>query len=141
MAPKTSEAPDIFLWANQADAHKDELEVDLFLFTKGFTAYSTSYSKALKAQLKVLFLYDMISQVQTGAATGMAIKSFEQSEGEDNTLEYASLEQVSHAQEVIEQIAYGEESLEVFRESDHELKKLRGIVARFSGNGIELSVS
>ena len=28
------EPTDIFLWANQADAHKDELEIDLFLFTK-----------------------------------------------------------------------------------------------------------
>ena len=31
------EPTDIFLWANQADAHKDELEIDLFLFTKGYT--------------------------------------------------------------------------------------------------------
>ena len=44
------EPTDIFLWANQADAHKDELEIDLFLFTKGYTVYATNYAKELKGQ-------------------------------------------------------------------------------------------
>ncbi len=134
---KRGEAPDIFLWANQADAHKRELEIDLFLYTKGFTVYATAYDNELKAHLKVLFLYDMINHVQTGAATGMAVKAIADSEGDDNTLEYLPLESVAHAQEVIEQIAYGEESLELFRESDHELKKVRGIIARFTAPGME----
>ena len=38
---------------------------------------------------------------------------------------------------MIEQIRYGEESLEVFREGDHEFKKVKGIVARFSRSGVE----
>jgi len=46
---KQPEPTDIFLWANQADAHKDALEVDLFLFTKGYTVYATNYAKELKA--------------------------------------------------------------------------------------------
>lgn len=129
---ETKEPTDIFLWANQADAHKDTLEVDLFLFTKGYTVYATNYAKELKAQLKVLFLYDMISQVQTGAATGMTVRDFEAAAAEDNVLERTTLENVEHAQEVIEQIMYGEEGLEVFREGDHEFKKVKGIIARFT---------
>lgn len=132
------EPTDIFLWANQADAHKEALEVDLFLFTKGYTVYATNYAKELKAQLKVLFLYDMISQVQTGAATGMHVRDFEAAAAEENVLERTTLDKVDHAQEVIEQIRYGEESLEVFREGDHEFKKVKGIVARFSRPGVEL---
>ncbi len=131
------ESTDIFLWANQADAHKEALEVDLFLFTKGYTVYATNYAKELKAQLKVLFLYDMISQVQTGAATGMHVRDFEAAAAEENVLERTTLDKVDHAQEVIEQIRYGEESLEVFREGDHEFKKVKGIVARFSRPGVE----
>ncbi len=133
----TQEPTDIFLWANQADAHKEALEVDLFLFTKGYTVYATNYAKELKAQLKVLFLYDMISQVQTGAATGMHLRDFEAAAAEENVLERTTLDKVDHAQEVIEQIRYGEESLEVFREGDHEFKKVKGIVARFSRPGVE----
>lgn len=134
---QTSEPTDIFLWANQADAHKDALEIDLFLFTKGYTVYATNYAKELKAQLKVLFLYDMISQVQTGAATGMTVRDFEAAAAEDNVLERTTLDRVDHAQEVIEQIRYGEEGLEVFREGDHEFKKVKGIVARFSRKDAE----
>lgn len=128
---KTTEPTDIFLWANQADRDKDQLDIDLFLFTKGYTVYATNYAKELKAQLKVLFLYDMISTVQTGAATGMIVRDFEAAAAEDNVLERTELEKVEHAQEVIEQIMFGEEGLEVFREGDHEFKKVKGIIARF----------
>lgn len=131
------EQTDIFLWANQADAHKDKLEVDLFLFTKGYTVYATNYAKELKNQLKVLFLYDMISTVQTGAATGMMVRDFEAAAAEDNVLERTTVDKVEHAQEVIEQILYGEDSLELFREGDHEFKKVKGIVARFKREGAE----
>ncbi|NCU38077.1 DUF4868 domain-containing protein [Candidatus Saccharibacteria bacterium] len=130
-----TEPTDIFLWANQADKNKDQLEIDLFLFTKGYTVYATNYAKELKAQLKVLFLYDMISTVQTGAATGMMVRDFEAAAAEDNVLERTELEKVEHAQEVIEQILYGEEGLEVFREGEHEFKKVKGIIARFTKPG------
>lgn len=133
----TAEPTDIFLWANQADKDKDQLEIDLFMFTKGYTVYATNYAKELKAQLKVLFLYDMISTVQTGAATGLMVRDFEAAAAEENVLERSSLDRVEHAQEVIEQIMFGEEGLEVFNEGDHEFKKVKGIVARFSMEGKE----
>lgn len=136
----TEEKPqqtDIFLWANQADMNKDKLTIDLFLFTKGYTVYATNYAKELKAQLKVLFLYDMISTVQTGAATGLMVRDFEKAAAEENVLERTDLDRVEHAQEVIEQIAFGEEGLEVFTEGDHEFKKVKGIIARFSMEGSE----
>lgn len=133
---KQPEPTDIFLWANQADAHKDALDVDLFLFTKGYTVYATNYAKELKNQLKVLFLYDMISTVQTGAATGMQVRDFEAAAAEENVLERTTIDKVEHAQEVIEQILYDEPNLEVFREGEHEFKKVKGIVARFrKGDG------
>ena len=128
---------DIFQWANNADRNKDELEIDLFLFTKGYTVYATKYDKQLKQQLKVLFLYDMINTVQTGAATGMSVRDFEAADAEDNVLMRTDLEKVEHAQEVIEQIAFGEESLDVFIEGDHEFKKVKGMIARFSKPGSE----
>lgn len=134
---KVLTAPDIFLWANQADAHKTDFEIDLFLFTKGYTVYSTTYSKELKAQMKVLFLYDMISQVQTGAATGMRVRDMHVDTEDVDVLDFTELDRVEHAQEVIEQIAYGEESLELWHGADHDSKKLKGIVARFTREGSE----
>ncbi len=136
-AAEEQQQTDIFLWANQADQYKDKLEIDLFLFTKGYSVYATNYAKELKAQLKVLFLYDMIASVQTGAATGMMVRDFESAAAEENVLERTTLERVEHAQEVIEQIAYGEEGLEVFTEGDHEFKKVKGIIARFTREDAE----
>ncbi|PID31602.1 hypothetical protein CR983_00155 [Candidatus Saccharibacteria bacterium] len=133
MTEKTDQpnATDIFYWANGADRVKDELEIDLFLFTKGFTVYATKYDDALKQQLKVLFLYDMIAGVQTGAATGLAVRELDRIDRPDNVLLHAPLDRVEHAQEVIEQILYGEEALETFNEHDHEFRKIKGIAARF----------
>ncbi len=128
----TPQTTDIFHWANTADRDKDGLDIDLFLFTKGFTVYSTRYDEKLKQQLKVLFLYDMIAGVQTGAATGLAVRDLDHIDRDDNVLLRTDLEKVEHAQEVIEQIAYGEEGLEVFSEGDHEFKKIKGMVARFT---------
>lgn len=122
---------DVFHWANTTDRDKDRLEIDLFLFTKGYTVYATRYDEKLKQQLKVLFLYDMISGVQTGAATGVVVRDIDNIDRDDGVILRTPLERVEHAQEVIEQIAYGEEGLEVFSESDHEFKKVKGIVARF----------
>ena len=130
-ADTSTDATDIFLWANQADRDKDQLEVDLFLFTKGYTVYATNYAAELKAQLKVLFLYDMITAVQTGAATGLMVRDFEAAKAEENVLERTTLDRVVHAQEVIEQITYSEADLETFNEGDHEFKKVKGIIARF----------
>ncbi len=127
-----TEPTDIFQWANAADRDKDKLEIDLFLFTKGFTVYATRYDDSLKQQLKVLFLYDMIAGVQTGAATGLAVRDIDNIDRADDVLLRASLEKVEHAQEVVEQIVYGEETLEVFNEGDHEIRKVKGMIARFT---------
>ena len=123
---------DIFHWANGADRDKDALAIDLYLFTKGYTVYATKYDDDIKQQLKVLFLYDMIAGVQTGAATGLMVRPLDAVDREDNVIMRTELDKVEHAQEVIEQIAYGEEALEIFNESDHEFKKIKGMVARFT---------
>ncbi|HMQ95772.1 MAG TPA: DUF4868 domain-containing protein [Candidatus Saccharibacteria bacterium] len=132
MEESNTQPTDIFYWANQADRAKDSLTIDLFLFTKGYTVYATRYDDQLKQQLKVLFLYDMVTGVQTGAASGLAVRDLDNIDREDNVLLRTNLEKVEHAQEVIEQIAYGEETLEVFTEGDHEFKKVKGMVARFT---------
>ncbi len=123
---------DIFLWANKYDALKDKLEVDLYLFTKNYTVYATNYQAELKNQLKVLFLYDLLSEVQTGAAMGLKVRDFEAAESEENVLARTYIDDVQHAQEVMEQVMHGGDSLEIFSEGDHEFKRVKGMVAKFS---------
>ena len=38
------EMTDIFLWANQTDARKNDLAIELFLFNKNYTPYSMPLS-------------------------------------------------------------------------------------------------
>lgn len=123
---------DIFLWANNTDGIKDQLDIELFLFTKNYTVYATHYSKELQQQMKVLFMYDLINEVMTGAAMGLKVRDFEAAEAEENVLQRTELDNVQHAQEVLEQIMHGKDNLEIFSEGDHEFKRVKGVIAKFS---------
>ena len=132
MTEQPKQPTDIFKWANTTDSYKDQLDIDLFLFSKGFSVYATQYDAALKQQLKVLFLNEMMSAVEVGAASGMKVCDVESIDRDDNILLHAGLDKVEHAQEVVEQILYGEDTLEVFSEGDHEFKKIKGMIAKFT---------
>lgn len=132
-AQPTSDTSDIFLWANTIDAVKNELAIDVFLFTKGYTVYSLPHTTSTNVALRTLCLYDMVSTVQTGAATGMNILPSERYTGEANTVMRESVERVTHAQEVIEQVEFG--CLEF--NNDIDPKNLKGIVVRFSKPGMD----
>jgi len=128
--PKDKTPADIFHWANQTDSVKDKLDIQLYVFSKNYTVYAMNYADALKQQLKVLFVYDMVNEVQTGAAMGLRVKLIEEADTEDVTLSRARVEEVQHAQEVLEQIVHSPEQIAVFSEADHELKRIKGVVAR-----------
>lgn len=123
---------DIFLWANSTDAIKDRLDIELYLFSKNYTVYATNYSSELKQQLKVLFLYDLLSEVQTGAAMGLRIRTIDEADTEDNTLSRIRIDQVQHAQEVMEQVMHGGDTIEQFSDKDHEFKRVKGMIAKFT---------
>lgn len=123
---------DIFLWANQADAVKNELDVEFFLFNKNYTPYKTNFAKELNAQIKPLFLYDYINYVRMGAGTGLAVREYEMSEGEDNVLLHTHLDNVGRAETLIHVIEHEYSDLLEFSEEDHEFKRMKGIIAKFS---------
>jgi len=126
------ETTDIFLWANNTDGVKKELDVDFFLFNKNYTPYSTSFSTDLNAQIKPLFLYDMINFVNLGAGTGLSVRDFELSEGEENTLLRTDLVKVGRAETLIHLIEKERHDIVEFSQEEHEFKRIKGIVARFT---------
>lgn len=131
----TKNETDIFQWANAVDSLKDALSIELFLFNKNYTVYATHYASELNAQLKPLFLYEMLNYIASGAALGLSVRRFEESLQEENVLAVAQLEAVQHAQEVIEQMSFGNE-LEVFSEDEHEFKRIKGVVAKFTHSAL-----
>jgi hypothetical protein len=132
METETRETTDIFLWANNTDGIKKELDVEIFLFNKNYTPYSTNFSSDLNAQIKPLFLYDAINFVNLGAGTGLSVRDFELSEGEENVLLRTDLDKVGRAETLIHLIEHERHDIVEFNEEEHEFKRIKGIAARFT---------
>lgn len=132
MEPEAKTPTDIFLWANQTDAIKNDLDVEFFLFNKNYTPYSTQVSDELAAQIKPLFLFDLVNQVNLGAGTGLSVRDYELSEQEENVLLRTDLEKVGRAATLIHLIEKERGDIVVFSESEHEFKRIKGIIARFT---------
>lgn len=132
MEPETRETTDIFLWANNTDGIKKELDVEFFLFNKNYTPYTTSFASELNSQIKPLFLYDLIGQVTLGAGTGLSVRDYELSDGEENVLLRTDLEKVGRAETLLHLIEHQRSDIVEFSEDEHEFKRIKGIVARFT---------
>ncbi len=126
------ETTDIFLWANNTDGIKNDLDVEFFLFNKNYTPYSTHFASDLNAQIKPLFLFDLINFVNMGAGTGLSVRDFELSNGEENTLLRTDLAKVGRAETLIHLIEKERHDIVEFSEQEHEFKRIKGIVARFT---------
>jgi hypothetical protein len=129
---KTHEPVDIFLWANNTDGIKKDLDVEFFLFNKHYTPYFTKFNSELNSQIKPLFLYDLINYVNMGAGTGLLVRDFELSEGEENVLLRTDLEKVGRAETIIHLIEHQRNDIVEFSEQEHEFKRIKGILARFT---------
>ena len=129
---ESREPIDIFLWANNVDGVKKDLDVEFFLFNKHYTPYTTSFNSELNSQIKPLFLYDLINFVNMGAGTGLSVRDFELSEGEENVLLRTDLDKVGRAETLLNLIEHQRSDIVEFSEQDHEFKRIKGILARFT---------
>ncbi len=132
MEAEAREQTDIFLWANNTDGIKKELDVEFFLFNKHYTPYTTRFSSELNAQIKPLFLYDAINFVNMGAGTGLSVRDFELSEDEENVLLRTDLDKVGRAETLLNLIEHQRSDIVEFSEQEHEFKTIKGIIARFT---------
>lgn len=130
--PDIQETTDIFLWANQTDAVKDQLDVEFFLFNKNYTPYTTNFLSNLNAQIKPLFLFDAVNEINMGAGTGLSVREFEMSEAEENVLLRTKLTNVGRAETLLHLIEKERSDIAEFNDEDHEFKRIKGIVARFT---------
>ncbi len=132
MEEKDREITDIFLWANRTDARKSELDVELFLFNKNYTPYFMPVAGSVEGQLRPLFLFDYISQVNLGAGIGLAVRNYEESEAEENVLLRTDLAKVGRAETLIHSIEHSRDEIVEFSEAEHEFKRMKGVLARFT---------
>lgn len=132
MEEKSIEQTDIFLWANQTDAVKNDLDIDLFLFNKNYTPFFMPVGSTVENQLRPLFLFDYINFVNLGAGTGLGIRQFEESEAEENILLRTDLDKVGRAETLLHLIEHERSDIVEFSETEHEFKRMKGIIARWT---------
>ena len=126
------EVTDIFEWANHVDGAKNDLDVEFFLFNKNYTPYTTTLGNELDTQIKPLFLFGMMNDVTMGAGTGLAVRDYELTEKEDNVLLRIDRDKVGRADTLIHLIENERSDIVHFSEEEHEFKRIKGIVARFT---------
>ncbi|MDB5162218.1 MAG: hypothetical protein JWM52_726 [Candidatus Saccharibacteria bacterium] len=129
---ETREPTDIFHWANVTDGIKNELIIEFFLFNKNYTPYTTTLGNELDAQIRPVFLYDLVNEVTLGAGTGLSVRDYELSEKEDNVLLRIDLAKVGRAETLIHLIEHERHDIVEFSHEEHDFKRIKGIVARFT---------
>ncbi|MDB5181420.1 MAG: hypothetical protein JWP13_183 [Candidatus Saccharibacteria bacterium] len=134
-APKDTgdyQETDVFAWANNLVQFKDELKIDLFFFNKNGVVYKTNLVADLKKQLEPLFIDEILEYVLEGADNGLIVRGFEDAESEDNVLQRTQLGKVEKAKEVLNWLKTQEHEIELFNEEEHDIKRMKGIIARVS---------
>lgn len=131
------EPTDIFQWANNLVQYKDELQVDLFFFNKNGIVYRTSRSKELDKQMEPIFIDEILEYVLDGAEKGMLVRGFEEAEAEADVLQRTRLKNVEKAVEVLNWVKTQESEMELFSDETHEIKRMKGAIARVSHTGMD----
>jgi hypothetical protein len=130
---------DIFSWANKTDAIKNDLNVEFFLFNRNYTPFTTKLDNELDSQIKSLFLFDAINEINLGAGTGLSVRDYELVESEQNVILRTDLAKVGRAETLIHLIENERADIVEFSEQEHEFKRMKGIIARYSqkdGKGV-----
>ena len=128
---------DVFAWANNLVQYKDELNIELFLISKNYVLYRTNLGKELDKQLEPLFIDGILDYVLEGIETGLTVRGFEQAESEEGVLQRTQLSKVEKAREALNWAKYQEHELEMFNEDDHDIRRIKGVVARVTHKGLK----
>lgn len=136
-AEEAYEPSDIFQWANNLVQYKDELNIDLFFFNKNGVTYRTSRSKELDKHMEPLFIDEILEYVLKGAEDGLLVRGFEEAEAEENVLQRTRLLKVEKAVEVLRWIKTQEHEMELFSDETHDIKRMKGAIARVSHIGMD----
>jgi hypothetical protein len=123
---------DVFAFANNLVQFKDELKIELFFFNKNNVVYRTNLASELGKQLEPIFIDEILEYVLEGADNGLIVRNFEDAEAEDNVLMRTRLNKVDKAREMLNWLKTQEHEIELFNEEEHDIKRVKGIVARCS---------
>lgn len=126
---------DVFLWANELDEVKNNVSCELFLFNKNYTPFKIRYSEKLTNSVKQMFMGEAIAYVISGAEKGLECREYEKSDGEDKVIYRTDLSKVVRAESLLNLIEKEYKDIDYFTDNEHQFKKMKGIIAKFSYPG------
>lgn len=126
---------DVFQWANSVDEIKNNVSVELFLFNKNYTPYKVRYSDALMQAIRSMFMLEAVEYVIKEADKGLECREYELSDGEDKVIYRIELDKVGRAETLIHLIEHEYKDIDFFTDEEHEFKRIKGIIAKFSYPG------
>ncbi len=126
---------DVFKWANSVDEIKNNVSVELFLFNKNYTPYKVRYSDVLMQAIRSMFMLEAVEYITKEADKGLECREYELSDGEDKVIYRIELEKVGRAETLIHLIEHEYKDIDYFTDQEHEFKRIKGIIAKFSYPG------
>ncbi len=129
MATDGYQEADIFAWANNLVQYLEDLSITVYFFSKNFIPYKVKLQSDVARQLQPLFIDDVLEFVLGGIDKGLIIRGFEEAEAEDNVLQRTRVQNVEKLVEVLRWIKHEQASIELFKDEDHDLKRMKGVVA------------
>lgn len=130
---------DIFAWTNNLVQYVDELKITLYLFNKNRTVYRLKLTGDVTRQLRPLFLDEVLEYVLGGIDNGLRVRTFEEAEKEENVLQYTPTANVERLMEVLNWIKHQSHEIEQFNDADHDLKRMKGVIAHCTHPDLERS--
>jgi hypothetical protein len=123
---------DVFAWANNLFEYKEELAIEIFWINKNNVVYRTKTDATLDKQMQPLFIDQALDYVLDGAERGMVVRGYEDGESEEGVLHRVRWKRVEKLKEVMHWIRTQENEIEMFTEEEHDLKRIKGAMARVS---------
>ena len=126
---------DIFLWANEVDEVKNNVSAELFLFNKNFTPFKIKYSERLTGAVKSVFTQNAVHYIIEEADKGLECREYEKADGEERVVYRTTIQKVGRAETLIHLIENEYKDIEYFSETEHDFRRMKGIIAKFTYPG------
>ena len=123
------EETDVFAWANNLVQYVDDLKIKLYFFNKNYVVYKVKLHGEVAKQLRPLFIDEILEFILGGAEKGLIVRGFEDAEAEDMVLQRTQTKRVDKLQEVLNWINHQAHEIEEFNETEHDLKRMKGVMA------------
>ena len=128
---------DVFAWANNLVQYVDDLKIELYFFNKNRIVYRVKLGGDVARQLRPLFLDEILEFILGGIEKGLIVRGFEEAEAEENVLQRTQVKNVDRLMEVLNWIKHEQAKIEVFNEKEHDLKRMKGVIAHCSHSGMD----